>query len=417
LIKGSSLILSLSISLLITLVSSFFILYAQSNRIIYEQYSSRQKSIENVASGIEFLLSNQAILPVNKQTIIDLFDSGSDSVILKKRNWGGFEIISASVIEKNEIFSKSAIVGQLEKHGEKISLYLTNNKEPLSLCGNTILNGLCYLPENGVKMATIEGQNYVGNKLVNGVERTSESELPAINLEMINENYLYLSGIFQNDDSVINEFFSDTIIRSFDKSTLLIKLDRSANLSGIYLSGNIIIYSHDEINISNNSYLENIVIYAKSINILEGFVGSLQLFASQKINISDNVLLPYPSVVALLKDKSDEDISVVNVGENSTIKGSIFSYSKNETDHKSMVISILSKAAIYGEVYSNGYVDLKGKVYGSVHCNQFYLKTPSSVYINHLLNAEIDASKLSKFYIGINMLNKPFTREVVKWIN
>jgi hypothetical protein len=43
--------------------------------------------------------------------------------------------------------------------------------------------------------------------------------------------------------------------------------------------------------------------------------------------------------------------------------------------------------------------------------------TPSSVYENHLLNATIDVSKLSKHYVGINLVQESKIKKVVKWLN
>ena len=62
-------------------------------------------------------------------------------------------------------------------------------------------------------------------------------------------------------------------------------------------------------------------------------------------------------------------------------------------------------------------IELKGDVWGSVYCDKFILSTSSSVYENHLLDATIDFSRLSKHYVGINVLDDAANKKVIKWLN
>ena len=62
-------------------------------------------------------------------------------------------------------------------------------------------------------------------------------------------------------------------------------------------------------------------------------------------------------------------------------------------------------------------MDFKGKVYGALSCDHFLLTTPSSVYENHLLNAEIDPSLLSADFVGGDTHTENSKRDIVKWLN
>jgi len=66
-------------------------------------------------------------------------------------------------------------------------------------------------------------------------------------------------------------------------------------------------------------------------------------------------------------------------------------------------------------VYSNGFLELKGEVFGSVVCQSFILRTASSVYENHLLNTTIDITKLPKNYVGVNWLKKENHFDIIKF--
>ena len=105
------------------------------------------------------------------------------------------------------------------------------------------------------------------------------------------------------------------------------------------------------------------------------------------------------------------------LNENDTISGNLFAYKKQNDVLKQAGLVISEKSVVYGHIYSNGYVDLKGTVDGSLMCNKIVLKTASSVYENHLLNAVIDATRLSKYYVGINLVDESNVKKVVKWLN
>ena len=60
-------------------------------------------------------------------------------------------------------------------------------------------------------------------------------------------------------------------------------------------------------------------------------------------------------------------------------------------------------AVVSGFVYCNGETELKGTINGAIYTQSFYLKTASSAYQNHLLNAEI-LNQLPEEFIPIPLL-------------
>ena len=57
-----------------------------------------------------------------------------------------------------------------------------------------------------------------------------------------------------------------------------------------------------------------------------------------------------------------------------------------------------------------------GKIFGSLYCYKFILKTRSSIYENHLLNATVDFDNLSKYYVGTNLLKDVGMKKVIKML-
>ena len=132
--------------------------------------------------------------------------------------------------------------------------------------------------------------------------------------------------------------------------------------------------------------------------------------------VGENCELAYPSVLGIIRKSSAAENPFLSVNEGSTITGVLFAYQKSPSNRKQVKISIAEDAVIKGQVYSNGLVELRGSLHGSLMCNKFILNTPSSVYENHLLNSTIDYSQLSEHFVGINLVHRSESRKIVKWL-
>ncbi len=103
--------------------------------------------------------------------------------------------------------------------------------------------------------------------------------------------------------------------------------------------------------------------------------------------------------------------------KNSSLMGVIFTnQSEFASDLQQTLITIEKEALLTGQLYADGFVDIKGEVRGTIWCNKFLLKTNSSVYENHLLDAIIDRSKLSAYYVGSGIIASGKTKKIIKWL-
>ena len=181
------------------------------------------------------------------------------------------------------------------------------------------------------------------------------------------------------------------------------------------ITGNIIFVSSSTIFIGKECKIASAIFYAPKIVIEKGFIGSLQAFASDSIFIGQDVELNYPSVVGLIKGESETGLSYLSIDEGAIVQGVVFGTSIK--GGQEIQLTIKKDAEIEGQVYCSGSVDHKGKIYGSLLCQKLILKTPSSVYENHLLNAVVDNTKLSKHFVGVNLLSQSKARAIVRWMN
>jgi len=421
-IKASSLLFTLVISLLIAIVSSSLILFAYIARTQFQNYEINQQLNLNADSGLNLLLSRQSLVDINQQKNIDLYGRGEDSVELIRKTWGAYEIAVSRTHFKNTKVKRIAQVGYHPDSSHLYSMYIPDHNKPIALCGKTIIKGKAFLPKAGVKRTYIEGQSFEGDNLINGTIKKSESTLPEFNKDLIkNIDTVFSTQIFSNDDSVMNianQLADDTLKNSFLNRTLVLKSAGPIEISGGIYSGNIVIISQTQITISSSTAsIENVILFAPRIIIENEFKGNLQAFASDSIFISNNVSLQYPSVLGLFQNKKSPRIPAIVLNEGAVVSGNIIINSTSTASTTLAGLILQSGAIVNGQVYCNGFADIKGTINGSLMCTKIILVTPSSVYENHLLNATIDVSQLSEHYVGINLVKESNVKKVVKWLN
>jgi hypothetical protein len=62
-------------------------------------------------------------------------------------------------------------------------------------------------------------------------------------------------------------------------------------------------------------------------------------------------------------------------------------------------------------------VDLAGDICGSLYCNSFNFSASRTNYTNHLLDAEIDFSKLPLAFSGFALNDPNPKRSLIEWLN
>lgn len=421
-IRSSALGISIVIALLTGLVTAAYILNHHLHRLNSLRIDNSIRLVNNCESGLALLLSPQEIIKDGESRIIDLFEEGEDSVLLKRKNWGGYEIIFSQSFSHGKSISRTAITGTIiKKDSARTALYICDFDRPLSFCGNTKIEGRAFVPAAGIKRAYIEGQNYTGDKFIYGQQLNSKRELPVFNKGLQKSIQEYLSGKFDPEDSVA-QFMSlqtDSLTHGFGKRTLV--LQGIQHTGGLFLENNIILFTSGKIRIAKNSTLKDVLVFANEIDVEEGFEGNVQLFASERIIIHSTVKLNYPSVAGVIEkrkvQKNEQQPPCIFIGESTEITGAVFALSEEKDAYRTPRVETEKKVTITGDVYVDGELDLKARVTGSVYCQRFMLKTPSSTYENHLLNNEISATGIPGYFSGINLFSNERKKVIVKWLS
>lgn len=419
-IKAGALLYAMFLVVIVSIISSSFILVNYYNKSYVIHALKSEELFRDANSGINYGLAMHQQLPLDVAVDIDLYDDEKSIVKLEKTSWGAFYILTTIASWKNKSATKSALVGANINSGEKVALYLSDQNKPLSITGETKITGDCYLPKSGVRRAYIEGKSFVGNKLINGQKRNSNKELPSINENLIHQNLQMLSYINIKKDSVIDYevlFEVDSIINSFQNKTLVLYSPYNITIRDKVIKGNVIIKSDQNVVIKESSDISNIIVYAKGIKVEEKTIGEFQLFAEDSIHIAADCNLKYPSVVAVLNSKMNNENCKIFIGEKVNLKGSIFLYQSSNKSKIKSIVRIGEEAIIMGQVYASEELELKGAVKGGIFCSNFLLKTPSSIYENHLIDAIIDRSALPDEFVGVALTEEINNHQIIQWLN
>jgi len=420
-LRAGALQLTIFIVVVIALLLMGFILFMHTHKHFDSQSDFIIETVKNSNRGIDYALSND--LKLNDTTQIELNNSEFKTIKVNKEFWGVFEkVTSVSKIKKN-VIKKTAIIGGVQKEKDRTALYLQDNNLPLVVVGNTMIKGASYLPEKGVKSGTISGQSYYGSQLVYGNKKISNllPELYSETTDQINKlNDQYLNA---KPEQFLNVIAENTYSNSFFEPVQFVYSNNEIKLASIQLIGHVIIQSKTKIIVENSSVLKDVILLAPEIEIQNGVIGCFQAFATQYLTVGKNVTLDYPTVLVLNEKKikllntleNNKKSSKLFINSNSIIKGSILYFGQPKPNNDESQIELKKNTTVFGELYCNQNIDLKGTVFGTVYTNNFITKQSHSIYQNHIYNGRIIIDQLSPKYVGIRLLN--YKKSIVKWLN
>ncbi len=409
-IQAGSLQYAIVVSILIGIILFSFTSLVFLQRKFEQKNSFFRKAQLTISYGLDYLNTNS--LEYNQPQKVQFSSYDIENTIIERKPWGIFDVGLIQTTFNNESLKRSALLGY--KHDEeKKSLYVSDNNQPLILVGNTRIQGDVYLPARGVKTGNISGTSYYGNTLVNGKIKQSKKELPVI--KGINKISKLLRNEFPSDFKRITLHENDSIHHSFFEPTLVFQSTGRLNLGNIYLKGNIIISSNREIVVDSSAKLHDVILVAPSIRVLSNAKGNLQAIATKNIQINRNVFLEYPSSLILVDQKEENKEESIVLKENAKLYGAII-YSSNSTIYNFKPQVVFKKnTLVKGEVFCEKGLEARGNVVGTVYTNNFVVAESGGIYVNHLLDAVINRTKLPKEYLGLQ-LGKITELGIAKWL-
>lgn len=410
-LKAGTLQYTLIISIVLALLSGFYILSYYFQGIIIDQELLRSKLSSEVHSAINLFLeedltaSNEEILP---------FDDSYAPVTVSRTFWGVYELLSGSIIYGNIEIKKNILIGNKLNTVTNAALFLKDDKKKLSVSGTTRIMGTAYIPSAEISEKSLFGGSYNEEKIISGSVLKSTSQLPKLS----EKHCLYISSLRnRNTQETYYTFsdFSDTIIRSFGEPTLHIETDRTTLLSGKVLRGNIIVYADSLIVLDQSTKCSDIMLVAPTIVIKSGFKGSLQAIADHKIILEEHVTCLMPSSLIVLSDEQNNNTKpkTIEIASNTTFIGSIILYEYLNFSKNSRII-MHANSSVYGVIYTSNKIECEGHIFGTLIAGKIYLKSPKGVFENHLHNTVIDVDNRPNSFVPASILDENAPKMLIK---
>lgn len=266
---------------------------------------------------------------------------------------------------------------------DKTCVFIPRKGQPLAYSGRVMLEGTLSLPSAHIRPFHIAGA-------LNELKTTrppvlSPFDLPRLAADIsrpIDRVKSVPLGALRKKDSLYYNSFLD--------STRIIEMP-GGMLARIHLKGNIVIRSADSIRVSASADLTDVVLVAPKVSIESGFKGSVQVFATSKIEIAGKVILRYPSALCLVNTSSDP--AMLRIGSGSAVYGAVVLCGNAELDAYKNTIEIAEGCDLVCDLYCSGQLDLKSDLWGSVYTAKFNYRTLGGQYENCIANVRISPLK------------------------
>lgn len=337
---------------------------------------------------------------------------------VQKSFWGVLEKRTV-VSKKGKLkFTKIGLVGYQEEN--RAALYLQDDNRPMVIAGDAKINGDAYLPERGIKMGNIQGYGYTKPQLVYGRKWHSNSRLPELENGMVWQLKQMTGSGFLPKSHDIRIRSGEVFRNGFQEETKIIR-GIVVDLENVSLTGNIMVWASQQINVHPTANLTDVVLVAPEINITDGVTGNFQALASKQITVGRNCNLNYPTILVVHDTRKTEGNSIPQrepsliMESGSSLSGMIVYHNEYTSKKYGADIQIGNDVNIHGEIYCHGSLKLKGSVFGSVLAQSFIALENGNVYLNHLYNGNIDAHQLPMEFGGLVFSDKP-VNQVMKWL-
>lgn len=419
-LSGGAMQLALFIVVVIALLLASFVILVNTHKRFNIQTDFVLETVEKANEGIAYALRNEI---AHKDTlIVDLNDEDYKTLKVHQDHWGLFEkVISSSQIKSNR-FRKVALVGVAQPETNRTALYVEDQNRPLVVVGNTKIQGVAHLPKQGVRTGNISGHSYYGNQLIYGGARTSRPELP----KLLKKTRNHIQNIRKTFEKMGHEQFLDinknqNYQNSFLSTVKLVYSKETIHLTGLSLTGHIVVQSTTKIIVDASSKLKDVILLAPVIEIKNNTKGTFQAFATKELIVGKYCDLGYPSALVLIEDEtvreshtnnSKKETPTMTVQGGTKIRGAMVYLGKTKNYRAQVFIE--ENATVVGEVYCNRNLELLGTVNGSVFTSSFVANQSGSSYQNHLYNAKISMDALPLQYVGLPFENAQ--KSVVKWL-
>ncbi len=408
-VSAGALSLTLGVSIVATAILSAMILaayYYKLEQVTYQRHLDVQRLL---SSGIAIALADKS-MALNESQAIQLFEDIEDSIIVSRQKWGLWDIYKVMASRGDYRLERSFSKGLTRSEAGTSALYIPDERRPISVVGKTTIRGTAYLPYSGIQSAYIDRIGYLNDSLMYGEQKQSGDTMPRINIETYEVIAELIEGKSDLQTDPYRELFP--VRWSFNEDSVLAFKARAFDIVDT-LSGKIWIHADDRIFVSREAVLDQVILSAAVVEIDTGFVGNIQVFASDTILVRPRVTLEYPSSLVVINEKPPAHILLTS---ESAVHGTIL-MSGDSSDYYQRVVTLNDNSTFNGMLFCDGLLEVSGSIYGHTSTRKFLVNTLSAVYENYLYNATLDGDSLNASYLAPRLWYYGDTYEVLQWLN
>jgi len=373
-------VLSVIILLLILLAYTLW----DMSGLYYSTYRYQKQQQEHLNSAALLYYNDSShVESLDRESGYTLFEDDERSkVFYNIKQWGFYECLTVSSYDAS--LHSTRFVGKAEESSHAAAIWICDRDMSLSIAGDTEIEGLVYVPKRGFNYIEMVSIPFTGEMISENSIRLSGRLLPAIDSSRID----YVSQLKEAD---ISTSFTNTNAgyMSFGNETVHVA---APTITGNFTArGNVVLHGED-VTISSETKISDVILIARKVTIESGFEGSLQIFAGDTVIIEKNVRLRYPSGVYL---NGNSGKTHLDLGQNSSIDGYaiVFGVHENIT---SFIPDInyhqREESILRGLLYVDGIANLKGNIHGAAYIGVCYYLSGEIMYQETLFNTGIRRS-------------------------
>lgn len=397
------------ISILICLLILFAIDLFSFNNIYYSYYHRVKQQKEDINSAFVLYSNDSTLLKnIEEEGFYQLYeDNPQTSISMKAKKWGLYECVEVQATDNH--FSSIRLLGKATECDYEAALWVCSMDSPLSFGGKSEVKGSTYIPTNGIKYVELDALPFEGKEIKDYYIDLSEKELPEIdrsNLYLMDKYLKETEVMPSSEDSRYKNYYS------FYEEELHFYLPN--DVRKFSMKGHVVLHG-DEIVLSAETILSDVILLARKVTINEGFCGSLQIIATDTVILGRNAHLHYPSGIYL---KGNNDRTHLQMDENSILNGYAIVFGTTENNTENYVEENFRQAptaTFNGLLYVDGVAHLQGKCYGGAYLKECYYLSSDKAYTATICNAGIYRNKQIGFPFFFK--HSDYRRKEIKTLN
>ncbi len=395
---GSILPIAIVASLIMLIALSGLLLIWERGKLIYLQGQRYKQANADVESAYVLYRLHPDDKELTAKEGYCLSNSRPYSLVrVYREQWGLYEAVRVETADSLAIACR--LLG-LEPD-MRYTLYYLDNRQSVTLAGRTELQGILYLPQNGVKYGRIGSENFSGRKISDQAIQYSRKDFPTLDSNVLN----CFDSLWARERFLIPTRTPNKLVKPFYLgATEFIRIDDS-EIYDCILKGRIILYA-DSIYIDSSCCIENLIIVARKIVVGKGTHISAQLFARDTVIVESNAELSYPSGVWCTK--------YIELQEQSEVNGYVMICTAKQQDQLSICYRQARMARLRGLLWVNGAAQVQGIIAGCVVIGRAIYYTTQGYYKD--MFCDFTLLENSEFGLPIGVGLSTMRRKEVAWV-